>query len=493
MNIRKLIDIITEASIFSRGTYNYGHKVKVAAENKKGQQLIGLIQASIPDFTPQEELEWVEATDGTSTEIVFGRGGERYFKRANGEYITIVGSDSTIESALNHAGRYNRGDIAEGILGSALSAKLIKRGSAKIGDITVDDVKQVLQNAIASTNELKYTVNDRNSQIADQINFVLRLPSGSMDIIKNESMWPRFEDLFQSAIHYCNSVDAERYSNYFYSNGKVDEVYIESDGVSNQKGRKTDVKAVVNTIDPKTGEVKERTLKNVDISLKADSKKYGQSTSGGLTQSPEVWLKNANNLFIPLGITIDMPGTQGNMLDFWIEVYQQATDKLNAALAGASAKNETTFIEKIADFVRKHATSDNPNLKLVNFEKGQSTVHSFNTIKQRLIDYKIDLAAKYAMGPRSGKPTIFIYDRKSNAILTAIRFYLTDIASTNYLEKGELLDTLTRVEKVRSAPQPVQQPATPPKQPIAAQPATPEVQPELAESRIIISPPRQRR
>jgi hypothetical protein len=489
MNIRKLLDIITEASIFSRGTYTYGHKVKVAAENKKGQQLISLIQDAVPDFNPQEELEWVEAPDGQSTEIVFGRsGGERYFKRTNGEYLTIVGSDSTIEGALNHAGRYNRGDIAEGILGAALSAKLTKRGSSKIGNIMPDDVRAVLANALDSNDTLIYTVEDRNSQIADKISFTLRLPSGSMDIIRNQKMWPRFADLFDSAVHYCNSADAERYSNFFYQNGKVDEVVIQSDGVSDQKGRKTDVQAVVNTTDPVTGKVLSRTLKNVDISLKADSKKYGQATAGGLKQSKEVWLANAKNVFEPFGVKIDMPQASTDMLSFWINIYQQAAEKLDAALAGANANKETAYVEMIANVIQQHGTAGNPNLKLVNFEKGQSTIHSFNQVKKRLIDSNINLGAKFAIGARSGKPTLYIYDKTSNSVLTAIRFYLTEKASTNYFEKGELLDVLTRVEKARPAvQQPVQQQV---QQPAAA---SPEVQPELAESRILISPPRQRR
>jgi hypothetical protein len=309
-------------------------------------------------------------------------------------------------------------------------------------------------------------------------------------------MWARFNDLFDSAVHYCNSADAERYSNFFYQNGKVDEVVIQSDGVSDQKGRKTDVQAVVNTTDPATGKVLSRTLKNVDISLKADSKKYGQATAGGLKQSKEVWLANARNVFEPFGVKIDMPESSTDMLSFWINIYKQAADKLDAALTNATANKETAYVEMIANVIQQHGTAGNPNLKLVNFEKGQSTIHSFNQVKKRLIDSKINLAAKFAIGARSGKPTLFIYDKNSNSVLTAIRFYLTDKASTNYFEKGELLDVLTRVEKVRTAPQPVQQPAIPPKQPIATQPATPEVQPELAESResrILISPPRQRR
>ena len=112
--MRELINIILEASIFSRGTYTFGHKVKISVESAKGKHLLELIQQAIPNFEPNEELEWVKDPGPDAVLIPFGRASsERYFKRANGEYITIQGSDSTIEGALNHAGRFNRGDIAE--------------------------------------------------------------------------------------------------------------------------------------------------------------------------------------------------------------------------------------------------------------------------------------------------------------------------------------------------------------------------------------------
>lgn len=468
---------ISEASIFTRGTYSFGHMVRVAADNKEGKILIDKIQEfAAPDFDPANEtLEWVDApkaTKGVKVVPFKSSPNVKYFKRANGQIFGIQGGNSSIESALNHASKYNRGDIAEGILGAALSAKLIKRGSDRIGDVDLGDIQGVLSNAISKGSALVLRAEDKNSQLADVIEFTLRLPSSSMVAIKDQKNWPRFSDLFSSALEYVNGADVDRYANHFYTNGKVDEIDIISDGVSDQKGRKTDVVARVKN--QQTGKFED--LKNVDISLKADSNIYHQHSSGGLTKGKDVWLSSAKALFEPLGITVDMPakGTS-NILTFWIAIYKQVAKKLDSALSGASANKETIFIEKLSEQIAKHATRDNKNLKLLSFFKGSYSIHSFNILKGRLIKNNIDLGAELKVGPRSGKPSIEIYDRNSGELLTAVRFYLSESASTNYWEKGPLLHELTRIVKDKDAykkPAPIEPAATTP-----AAPATPAAAP----------------
>jgi hypothetical protein len=158
-----------------------------------------------------------------------------------------------------------------------------------------------------------------------------------------------------------------------------------------------------------------------------------------------------------------------NILSFYIEVYKQAAEKLNSALTGNSLDKETNFVEKVADVINTHGSGANPNLKLVSFEKGKHTVHSFATVKQQMIRNNINLAARYKLGGRSGKPSVEIFDSTTNEILTSIRFYLTSKASTNYFEKGPLLHKLTMVMKTKS-PAPVE-PAQSPQENPAQQPA----------------------
>jgi hypothetical protein len=495
MNIRKLINIITEASIFTRpNQYSYGHRVKVS-DSQKGQILSKMIQLYFADYVRTEELEWIEPPSEAVTIIDLAKSNNiRYFKRPNDEMFGVRAGDKTIESCLLHALSYNRGDMAEGILGAALSAKMIKRGSENIGNVTIEDIKQVLGHAIKqSDNALLYSVEDKGSKIADKISFTLRLPTGSMDVIKDTSFWPRFDDLFAAAEHYANTSDAERYSNYFYKNGKVDEVIIESDGVSDQKGTKTDIKAVVMTTNPTTGELEKRTLKNIDISLKADSNIYGQQGTGGLNATNETWLANAQNLFAQFGVTLTMPAKAILIEDFWADIYTQAADQISRGLNTGGVFKDINFIDMVADVIIRQATGGNKDLKLIKFEKGLSNIHSFSLLKKRLIDNNIQLDAKVSVTP-GGKPKISIFDKNNpKNVLTNIRLYLGTTKASNYFEKGPLLNELTRVGKQATVQQPAVQPVIPPKQPIASQPATPEMQPELAESRIIISPPRQKR
>jgi hypothetical protein len=479
----RALEIIKEASVFTRGTYSYGHKVKAAANAEKGKKLAAAIKQVVPDFSENEELEWVEKVPKGTPIVPFSKSDNiRYFKRTNNTYIGLQGSDSSIESGIVHAGeniKFNKGDIAEGILGAAITAKLIKRGSDKIGTITPEDVKTVLANAVKNAGtELNYTVKDKNSSMADTISFTIKLNGPSLEIISNSAQWPKFESLFNSTAHYANTADAERYSNFFYANGKVDEIKISSDGLSGQKSRKTDVQAVVTTTDPVTGKTKERTLKNIDISLKADSSQFGQIGTGGLSGGFEKWMQSARKLFEPFGIVLDEPtkrGTKNNMVNFYVDMYKQAGDKLHQELTNASVNKETSFVEKIADVIFHQATLKVPNVRVVNLEKGESSIHSFAALKSRMLSAGIDLAASVSIG-RSGYPTIAITDIKSNQVLVKIRYFSTKIAdkTAHVFEKGPLLHQLTMITKKRTNAQPGVEPVQQP------QPEIPVQQPQQA-------------
>lgn len=452
----RFFEILSEASIFSRGTYNYGHQVKIATRSEQGKKLLSAIQEKIPDFGENEVLVWAKTPTANSIKVKVGKdiNNERYFVRSDNSSIILQGTDKSIESGLNHAGsaiKFNKGDIAEGVLGAAITAKLIKRGKDRIGNITPDDVKSILSMAVSKKeNTLVYEVNDKNSNIADKIKFSIKLTGPSSEIINDTTQWSKFESLFNSTAHYANSVDSERYSDYFYKNGKVDEVYVTSDGVSGQKNRKTDVSVVVK--DPITGTI--RNLKNVDISLKADSKQFGQIGTGGLKGGYDKWMVSAKKLFEPFGINLSDTTdreTKTDIVAFFREMYSQAGDKLNEALAGSNVKKETTFVEKIADVIFHQATLKVPNVRIVNLEKGQSTIHSFAYLKQKMISNNVDLTTTVIIG-RTGYPTISIFDKNSGKVLAKIRYFSTKLGdkSAHVFEKGPLLHELTMTNKTKS-------------------------------------------
>jgi len=473
-------EFLFEASIFTRGSYDYGHKVRIST-SKKGLQLLTKIQDKIPNFDQIEDLEWVSSSPKRgSVTVQAGTGNDVLsFKRPDGSHINLVGSIKTIEKFLTHAPGQkgstaeNKGDLSEPILSAAVVAKLIKRGTESIEDIDARDVLNVLKSVLNSEGQT-FSVQDKNSKVADTIKFTIAIrgpateymkTSGFIDSIKN--------DLLPAAVHYANSGQIDRYADYFFKNGKADTIVIKSDGMSDQRSRKTDIEAHVKDKDGKS-----RLLKNLNISLKAGSPHIGQVGGGDLRADPEsekyvdpdtgkikgrtgVW-SAANKLFGDFGVSVSKPsGPVSSIVDFWTKAYKEAAAQIKQSLSGSDAKKEAGVVSKIADIVTKHSTSGDANVRLISLTKGLSSVHSFKNLVNKLISENIDLDCVYREGiSKDGepRPEIRIFDKNSNRPLLYIRYSSTSATPPkvwNTVEMKELLKDLTTI-KYEKVPTPSQ-------------------------------------
>jgi hypothetical protein len=466
-----------EASIFSRpGRYVFGHKVRVGLNSQKGKAFFQLIKQELPDFEPTEDLEWIDSPGETSEgipTIVLSKNGERkFFKRPNGQVISVISLDKPLEQSLTHAPGQkgstaeNKGDLSEPILSAAVVAKLINRGSSNIQDITEEDLKNVLLQT-ANSDQKEFVVNDKNSRIADVIKFTLAIRGPALEFLKSDMFWSKAGKLISAATHYANSGQIDRYADYFYKNGKVDMISVASDGLSDQRSRKTDIEAYASDED---GNI--RKLKNLSISLKAGSDTIGQ-IGGGITKDPfkvskgggGVWT-NANRLFGPLGITISKPSKVEDRSQFWKEAYTEAARELKKKLSGSDAKKEAGIIDKIADLITTHGTLNDPTVKLVSLDakQGISSVVSFANLSQRLKDERINLDSSLEMGSSKTKndprPSIVIFDKNTNSKFLVIRFSSTEdgIKSWNSIE---LMPPLKKLISIAYKKKPEQQPASP--------------------------------
>ena len=464
----RFFEIISEASIFTRGTYSYGHKVRVSS-SKKGKDLLAAIQAQIPDFDASEDLEWVQSAPAEGTVTVRQGVGSDVgsFKRPDGSYINLVGTLKSLEKQLTHAPGQkgstaeNKGDLSEPVLSAAVVAKLIKRGANSIEDINADDLKTVLTQALNAEGQT-FTVNDKNSKIADTIKFTIALRGPALEYMKSPGFFDSNANLLPSAVHYANSGQIDKYADYFYKNGKADSIVIKSDGQSEQKARKTDIEAYVKD---EQGNV--RPLRNLNISLKAGSPHIGQVGGGDVRAAPDaekyidpetgktkgrtgVWTA-ANRLFGDFDVSIAKPtGPVSSVTEFWVDAYQQAAAQLKAKLAGSDAKTEAGIISKIVDMVTKHGTSGDANVRLVSLTKGISSVHSFKGLIDKLTAQGIDLDCAYREGfsKETGepRPELRIFDKNSKKNLLFVRYSSTTSKPPkiwNTVEMRELLKELT--------------------------------------------------
>jgi hypothetical protein len=324
-------------------------------------------------------------------------------KNSNDQVIQIRGSKSTIEGAFVHSDPNkvsNRGEIAEGILGAGLFAKLKKRAGASVGQIDVNDIWEVID-TLKQTGKDTYSVklpDEGQRAVKDNIEYTLKLKAAPWKDITNKDKRVLLADLAQSSANYSNSKHAEKYANYFYLNGKPDSIHIISDGVSDEAGKKTDVEVVVNGRPTR-----------LNISLKV----------GGVGQFGQIGGSEFENLFAffdKFGVDITLDEKKFNRLDDMdgrkaaVEfVYTKAAQVLKDLLEGAYDDEEYRYLEMFADAVSYFTTLNNPMVQMVDFSKGGYTVYRFDRIKERLHDHS--LTASY-IGTKEW-PVITIHDAEN--------------------------------------------------------------------------------
>ena len=381
--------------------------------------------------------------------IVIGKGGNIVvFTDGNNRRFSIDAGSSAYSDLFVKPGA-NRGEVAEGILGAAMFAKFIARkANGEIGAVTQGDVWKVLRGLNQSgSDEYSVSVEDANHEYADKISFVLRLKAAPYKALTGTGSGEGYEDLVSSSIAYVNDGHADRYSKYFYVNGRPDVIRVISDGVSGESERKTDVDLEV--LDHKTGQLKKSKL---SISLKAGPvKQFGQV--GGNT------FESMQTLFGAFGVKgLEVMRShfeemyQEDPMKALRQMYSQMTRYFANEVEGASNREEYQFVQQVAKAIAYFATKDDPTVSLVQLDKGTYKILRFSNLERKLDT--IDLTAEYSVGS-SGYPTITIRDSNTPGTKGDLIYIRAKKESKkdgsaytrNLIEKGHLLTELASAAK----------------------------------------------
>ena len=453
----KIDSLINEVTI-SKPKYGPGTQFAVSG-SLAGQKLLGLMKQQgfdpTPPLTMQDTSELGDEEILNLPTIPVSAGGDGYlFANNAGQYILITGTSSAIGPMFNSytgasagdssAGTIsNRGETSEGILGAAMFAKFTKREpNEDIGTVTPQDVGNVLD-TLKKTGEDQYevTVNDYDNKNADQVTFVLRLKSGPYRDLMDPEKRPLLANEFASACAYVNSSDAERYSRYFYINGRADQIVVMADGVTGEETQKTDVWVYVKD---ENGQPRKLRL---NTSLKVGGVgQFGQV--GGDTKETQQTLWNYFGVNVDPALKNFDSSIKQDPREALKQVYEYAAKKINQELSGASAKEEATIIDNIARGVTHFATLGDPKVELVDFSKGGFKILRFNNLVRKLKD--IDLEATYL--DEKTWPELVIHEKGNpkNKLLN-VRVKAENrpkgIYIRNYIEKGPLLEQLTEYRK----------------------------------------------
>ena len=367
---------------------------------------------------------------------------------------TTAGSD-TVDDPTKVS---NIGNIAEGMLGSALFAKLASRVNGTIGEITQANLWAIID-TLKQTKSEEYTVNVKDAgqkAVTDRIIYILKLNQADYRDLMNPEKRAVLAKTATSCVKFVNSKLGDEYAKHFYLNGKPDIIKVVTDGLSDQKGRKTDVE--VSVTDATTGKQSEKVL---NLSLKAGASQFGQVGAGTMKpgKGQRTPIQSAVELFGRLGV--DVSNLEQVYHDTWTTnpnravegMYKAATGVLEQILRGDNDSAEYKVVKYLTDFINHHATLGDPSVLLVSLAKGDYEVSSFAKLEPEL--EKIDLAARYRTG--LSNPQIDIYDandpqsstNSTKPILFSVRFKPGTSGSKHLILGGGLLKKLTSVKEAR--------------------------------------------
>lgn len=461
-DLLNIFDSVLSEVTISKPKYGPGTQFSVATGSVGGKELAQMMQQQgfdpTPPLTMQDTSELGDQEILNLPSIAVSRGGDGYlFSNDAGQYMLVTGTSASIGPRFNlYTGAKagdpedvgtisNRGETSEGILGAAMFAKFTKRESGEdIGTVTAADISGVLD-SLKKTGQDQYEVEveDYDNEHADRITFVLRLKTGPYQDLMNPAKRSLLANEYASAAAYVNSSDAERYSRYFYINGRADNITIMADGVTGETEQKTDVWVYV------TDENGQPRKLRLNTSLKVGGVgQFGQV--GGSSEETQLTLWQ----YFGVDINRALPAFRremkdGNAREAFEKVYEYAARQIDRELRGASPEQEANMIDSIAQGITHFATLGDPKVELVDFSKGGFKILRFNKLKEKLRD--VDLAATY-VGDKTW-PEVIIHERghpknKLLKIRTKIENKASgDIYLRNIIEKQDLLEKLTEYRK----------------------------------------------
>jgi hypothetical protein len=463
-NLINLIEsIVTEATLSKYGP----GKMLMISDSQAGQPLIdALRQQGVDPTGPMELLDANKAL--ANPKKVAGTVGKNKpgvvvyaFKNNKGQIWASYGNPAMVHyhgpstDKPDEVGKIsNRGDVAEGILGAAMFAKFTKReGGTDIGTVTVQDVVRVLGTLKPVGNDYyQVQVKDADNRHADTITLSVQLKTVPYQDLLDPAKRHLLAKEFSSAIGYVNSAMAERYSRFFYLNGKADEIAVVADGKAGEGEAKPDVWVIVK--DPQGNP---RKLK-LNVSLK--TKGIGQFAQVGGTS-----VSSMRELWAYFGINVDeqefikqyendSKQDQQKALAF---LYGKIAEVLAAKLEGDDINAEVRFVDQLSKAITYFATMDEKGVELVDFDAGGFKILRFNKLRQQLRN--TNLTASF-IAPRTadGKPEIAVHEvGNPKNVLVAVRAKIENKISQrtgekyiywrNIIEKGPLLEKITTVQQ----------------------------------------------
>jgi hypothetical protein len=438
--MRELINLLNEATI---ADYPAGTAFLLSGSQPGRNLAAQLAPQGINTEDVMFSVDPTEAQDPEEYVVTVGRNrpgqAAQAFRDADGQLWVYYGGASSMNSSFVHADKLaNRGEIAEGILGAAMFSKFTKRAPAEeIAQVTEQDIERVLNSLKSSgTDTYETVVQDADNQHADTVRFELVLKTKPYQDLMDPGKREALKNEFASAAAYVNTPMAERYSRYFYLNGRADEINIIANGAASETTSKVDVFVQVNG----------RRLK-LNASLKVGGvKQFGQV--GGSETGSMIKLWSYFGVDATPYIKQFEKKRKKDQFEALEYMYRSIAEQLAGELEGDNDTEEAKFVNNVAKAVTFFATLGDSNVELVDFSKGGFKILRFKNLVEKM--RTVNLTASYKEA--KGRPEIGIHDvANPKRELISVRVKIENKKDgpyvRNIVEKGPLLEEIAKVQE----------------------------------------------
>lgn len=295
---------------------------------------------------------------------------------------------------LEKAKKVNRGNVAEGLIGAALYAKLIKRS-----EITSEDAKSVISSMSSQSggDEGGKVVKNLSTKKGNKT-FIFRLGLLSYDYINGFSNPKYIESAYEieSAVDFVNNSEVcTSFLEKVYKEKGSDIIEVKCIGLEDQKGTKVDVY------------VESQKIKDVKISLslKALSKQMGQVGGGNWRLDPSKkkqvrgladLLEGIFDVRLPddyaseyleavksFTVSDNRNATRAALLEIITKIYKDVEVKCRAITHPEKKRDDKkyiSFLKKLGSGIVHEATSGEPGVLLLQLKRGSYNLVDFSNL-----------------------------------------------------------------------------------------------------------------
>jgi hypothetical protein len=341
--------------------------------------------------------------------------------------VTALVPLSDIVKTEEFGSKANKGDMAEIIFSAAIVCRFLNKNQAVIDSDVIDMLKNLND---TDTRQMLGPMKSPNKEpkVIDDVWWEINSALINIKALQNPRHVRNLKNIISASVKYANSTAVAENAKIIYENGLYNKIEVKAIGTVAQNDTKVDVYVEI-----------DNKKVNINVSLKAGSKQFGQVGGAGIEKQKDLWA-TLLDFKIPAQLEkrfYDYLKTDG-VVAAHSAVYKGMADEFNRRMV----TNSRAVYDSLSDGIMFYGTRNDDTVDMVSLSSRETTIYKFSNLQDSLFLKNKSLKAVYVAN--KSKPEIRIQDSKTGSILITIRMKVETKNNyiRHYIEKGKLMTEL---------------------------------------------------